>query len=41
MQMAKKDFAKFEEHLVELFWTVQVYQKKLTKSYDYSRENAN
>ena len=26
----------FEELLVELFWTVQVYLKKLTRSHDYS-----
>ena len=35
--MAKRDFAKIEELLVELFWTVQVYRKKLTKTHDYSR----
>ena len=26
-----------EEHLVELFWTEQMYRKKLTKNHDYCR----
>ena len=27
--MAKRDFAKIEEFMVELFWTVQVYRNKI------------
>ena len=30
-------FLNFVELLVELFWSLQVYRKKLTKSHDYSR----
>ena len=37
VQTAEREIAKNEELLVELFWTAHVYQKKLTKSHDYSR----
>ena len=37
MKIAKRDSAKIEELLVELFWTIQVYRKKLMEIHDYSQ----